>query len=194
MQTLREWLFTTVAVELSAKGASGLQIKSLAAAGGLDVAEISARYPHRRELLAALIDEVFAFQQELIYSQIEEAASARERAVRFIERSLDFVYQYPLLAEVLVLALLGSSPDLKDQVHDRYAFLVAPLLPDLLAEHIIPDRSALVVADLSEILLTVIYLGGCPGLQMDYLSFVDARKIAISTLAALHRRYQIQRA
>jgi AcrR family transcriptional regulator len=193
MQTTREWLLTTVVDELSTKGMKGLHVKPMAIAGGMDVEKIAELFPDKRSLIAGLIEEVFAAQQEYLDQDFDEGAPPYERLIRFIERSLDFVNHYPLLADVIILALLGSDADAKDQVHDQYARLLAPVSRDLLREKIIPDESPLVIADLSEVLLAVIFLGGCPGLQMDYLSFIDARKVAVSTLSAIKRRYLLKR-
>jgi len=54
---------------------------------------------------------------------------------------------------------------------------------------IIPKKSLLLVSDLTQVLLSLMFLGGCPWLQMDYISFVYPDKIALSALDAMKKRY-----
>lgn len=193
MQRKREWLFQTVAYELTLKGINGINLKQVGSAGGISPEQMHALYPDKRALLFGLVDEICEAQQEFIQSNGQGLQTSRERLAHFIMASLDFVDRRPGLAEAVVQGLMGSDPEVKEHVHDVYSRLFSGLLDDLIAEEIIPTRSQTILADLTEILLSVIFLGGCPRLQMDYVSFVDPEKVALSTLSAMKKHFQTQR-
>jgi AcrR family transcriptional regulator len=186
---MREWLFNVVARELSLKGAGGVNLDQLAAAGGLTAQEARRLFPDKRALMIALVNEICAAQKEYIAGRCQDAASPKERLVCFISSSFDFVDYHPNLAEAIVLALLGSDAVVKEQVHDQYARLYATMLDDLVSEEIIPNKSLPLLSDLTQILLSLTFLGGCPWLQMDYLSFVNPQDVAVSALEAMKKRY-----
>jgi AcrR family transcriptional regulator len=193
MHPLREWLFRTVANEVSFRGINGVHLKQLASDGGVNADIVHKYFPDKRALIFGLIDEICAAQKDFILLHFQQADTPDEHSIQFIIRSFEFIDKYPSLAEIFVIALLGSDQDIKEHVHDEYKDVLGIVLDDLISEKVIPDRSATVVSDLTMILLSVIFLGGCPWLHMDYDSFVDPRRIAISTLSAMKKRYEINR-
>jgi AcrR family transcriptional regulator len=193
MHPLREWLFRTVANEVSFRGINGIHLKQLASAGGVNPDQVHKYFPDKRALIFGLIDEISLAQKDFILQHFQQAGTPGERSIQFIINSFEFIDKYPGLAEVFVIALLGSDQDIKEHVHDSYKQVLEIILDDLLSEEIIPVLSATILSDLTMILLSVIFLGGCPWLHMDYDSFVDPRRVAISTLAAMKKRYEINR-
>jgi AcrR family transcriptional regulator len=193
MHPLREWLFKTVANELSFRGINGIHLKQLASAGGVNADQVHKFFPDKRALIFGLIDEISAAQKDFILQHFQQADTPNERSIQFIINSFEFIDKYPGLAEVFVIALLGSDQDIKEHVHDEYKHVLGIILEDLISEKVIPDPSPTIISDLTVILLSVIFLGGCPWLQMDYYSFVNPRRIAISTLSAMKKRYEINR-
>lgn len=193
MPSMREWLFKTVAYELTLKGPHGINLKQLANAGGMSSEQMRSLYPDLRALLTALVKEIAEVQKEYILSGIHTEDTPQDRLVAFLMRNLDFVERNPSLAHVIELALLGSDNDLKERVFDIYTRLFGQFADDMVTEGIIPNRNFGILSDLTEILLSVIFLGGCPRLQMDYLSYVDPRKMAVSTLNAIRKNYAAER-
>jgi AcrR family transcriptional regulator len=191
MQPLREWLFRTVADELTLKGYNGINFKQIAGAGGMSVEQVRSLFPDQRSLMTKLVDEISEAQKDFILPHLHEKDPAEERIIQFITRSLDFSDNHPNLVQVIVLALLGNDPEVKEHVHEVYGRLFDLILDDLVRDGVIPVPSFPVLSDLTEVLLSVIFLGGCPRLQMDYLSFIDPRKVAISTLSAMRKRYAV---
>lgn len=190
MNLWRRWLFRKVAPEIIAKGFSRVDIRQLAKSGGLDPRQVQERFPDKDALLFALIDEINAAHGDVFQRQLPEITAPQERLVHFFVSSFDFIDQHPGLAQVIAISLLGSDPKLKEHVIAVYEGLFSQILDDLQAADIIPDRSPLLVSDLTEVLISVIFLGGSPRLQMEYVSFVNPRSVAQSMLKALQTRYQ----
>jgi AcrR family transcriptional regulator len=188
-ESVRQWLFKTVTAELNAEGFAGISLRETARAGGMDVAQMRELFPDTHALLFALVDEISGAHRDFILQACQEVAGPQERLVRFVISALAFVNQNPALAHVIVIALLGSDPLVKERVHEAYGQLFALMLDDLVAAGILSDRSPLLVADLTTVLLSVVFLGGSPQLHMDYLSFVYPRNVALSALEALRKRY-----
>jgi len=194
MHPLREWLFKTVANEVSFRGINGIHLKQLASTGGVNADQVHKYFPDKRALIFGLIDEISLAQKDFILQHFQQAETPGERSIQFIINSFEFIDKYPGLAEVFVIALLGSDQEIKEHVLDEYKHVLGIILDDLVSEKVIPVPSATIISDLTEILLSVIFLGGCPWLHMDYDSFVDPRRVAISTLSAMKKRYEINRA
>lgn len=189
MNPLRSWLFTTVANELVLEGFEEANLQAMAEAGGMTLPEVHQLFPDRATLIFALIDEISQAHEEFVLRQSNRPDAAEARAVAFVTASLDFGDDHPTLTQVILLALLGDDPALKDRVHENYAQLFRLVLDDLEAAGVIPDQSPLLLSDLTTTLLSLIFLGGCPWLQMGYLSFVYSRNVAVAALEALTRRY-----
>jgi AcrR family transcriptional regulator len=189
MHPLRPWLFKTVANELVLEGFREADLRTMASASGLSLAEIRELFPARDALIFALIDEIGQAHEEFVLGRSQSESTAEDRAVAFVTACLDFGDNHPTLTQVIVLALLGSDPDFKERVHENYAQLFHLALDDLQAAGVIPDQSPLLLADLTTTLLSLIFLGGCPWLQMEYLSFVYSHNVAVAALQALTRRY-----
>lgn len=188
---MREWLLETVAPEIALRGLGKINLEQLAAVGDVDIRQAREAFPDRRALMAAVVSAIVDAQTEYIYKYFKPGDAARARLVHLIARSLDFIDNHPNLAEIIVVALLGNDAELREQVHEAYGGLFQGLLEDLLAEGIITNPTPMTLSDLYEVLLSVIFLGGCPRLQMDYLSFVNPDSVALSTLEAMKRRYAI---
>ena len=193
MHPLREWLFKTVSNELTYKGINGIHLKQLANSGGVNADQVHKYFPDKHALVFGLIDEIYAAQKEFILQHFQPADTPEERLIQYIIYSFEFIDKYPGLAEVCVIALLGSDQDVKEHVHDAYKQVLEIILDDLVSEKIIPAPTPTVLSDLTIILLSIIFLGGCPWLHMDYDSFVDPRRIATSTLSAMKKRYELNR-
>jgi AcrR family transcriptional regulator len=189
MHPLRPWLFKTVANELVLEGFEGADLRAMAQAGGMSLPELRQMFPDRNALILALIDEISQAHEEFVLARTQGVAPAEEQAAAFIAASLDFGDNHPTLTQVILLALLGNDPALKERVHENYAELFRLALDDLQAAGVIPDQSPLLLSDLTTTLLSLVFLGGCPWLQMDYLSFVYSRNVALAALEALTRRY-----
>jgi AcrR family transcriptional regulator len=189
MHPLRPWLFKTVANELVLEGFEEADLQAMARAGSMSLGELRQIFPDRDALISALIDEITQAHEEFVLRDSQEAPTPEERAAAFIAASLDFGDDHPTLTQVILLALLGNDPALKERVHENYAELFRLVLDDLQAAGVIPDQSPLLLSDLTTTLLSLIFLGGCPWLQMDYLSFVYSRNVAMAALEALTRRY-----
>jgi AcrR family transcriptional regulator len=182
-------LFKTVARQLVLEGLEEADLAALAQAGGMTREELRQRYPTRDALIAALIDEISLAHEEFVLAAIRGESAAGELAIAFLTASLDFGDDHPTLTQVIVLALLGNDADLKERTHENYAQFFRLALDDLEAAGVIPDQSPLLLSDLTNTLLSLIFLGGCPWLQMEYLSFVYSRNVAVAALEALTRRY-----
>ena len=189
MKALRPWLFKTVANELVLEGFAGANLQAMAETGGMSLPELRALFPDRSALICALIDEIGQAHEEFVLRASEEESAPSERSVAFVAACLDFGDDHPALTQVILLALLGNDPALKERVHENYAELFRLALNDLQAAGVIPDQSPLLLTDLTTTLLSLIFLGGCPWLQMEYLSFVYSRNVAVAALEALTRRY-----
>jgi AcrR family transcriptional regulator len=189
MNPLRPWLFRTVARQLVLEGFDSADLRAMARAGDMSLRELRERYANRDALLSALIDEISLAHEEFVLQERSGADTPQERSIAFLTACLDFGDDHPTLTQIIVLALLGHDPDLKDRVHENYAQLFRLMLPDLEAAGVIPDQTPLLVSDLTTTLLSLMFLGGCPWLQMEYLSFVYSRNVAVAALEALTRRY-----
>ena len=188
----RDWLLKTVARELSLVGIEGLNLDQLASAAGMSVTQLRDLYPDKRSLMMAVIKETSQAHKDFIFQDYPKLNTPKDRLVHFISKSIEFSDGHPDLAQVIVIALLGSDQIFKKHVFQVYEQLFSLILDDLLLEGIIPNKSLLLVSDLTQVLLSLIFLGGCPWLQMDYISFVYPEKIAVSALEAMKRRYALE--
>jgi AcrR family transcriptional regulator len=173
-------------------GIEGLNLEQMASAAGMSVAQLRELYPDKRSLMMAVIKETSQAHKDFIFQHEPELKTPKDRLVHFMSRSIEFSDEYPNQAQVIVLALLGSDPVVKKSVFQAYNPLFSLMLDDLLLEGIIPNKSLLLVTDLSDVLVSLIFLGGCPWLQMDYISFVYPEKIARSALDAMQKRYALE--
>ena len=190
---LRDWLLKTVARELSLVGVDSIDLKQMSSAAGMSLKEVRELYPDKRSLVLAVITEINEAHKDFVLQPYPEANTPRDRLIRFISKSLIFCDSNPNPAQVIVIALMGSDPVIKEHVFQIYEGLFSSLiLDDLVSEGIIPNKSLLLVSDLTQVLLSLIFLGGCPWLQMDYISFVYPEKIAVSALAAMKTRYAME--
>jgi AcrR family transcriptional regulator len=187
----RDWLVNSVARELSLEGIDAINLEQLAGSAGMSVKQLRELYPDKRALVMAVIKETSQAHKDFAFQDYPEAINPKARLVHFISRSIEFSDAYPNLAQVIVIALLGSDSVVKKSVFQAYNPLFSLILDDLISEGIIPNKSLLLVSDLSDVLLSLIFLGGCPWLQMDYISFVYPEKIAVSALDAMKRRYAL---
>ena len=187
---LRDWLFNNVARELSLVGIDGIDLQQLARSAGMSLNQVRDFYPDKRSLVLAVITEISEAQKDFVLQNSPETKIPRDRLVQFISKSIIFCDDNPNPAQVIVIALMGSDPVIKEHVLQSYERLFSSLiLDDLVSVGIIPKKSLLLVSDLTQVLLSLMFLGGCPWLQMDYISFVYPYKIAISALDAMKKRY-----
>jgi AcrR family transcriptional regulator len=189
----RDWLLKTVARELSLVGLDDLNLEQMASSAGINARQLRDQFPDKHSLMLAVIEETGEAHKDFVYQHAPASNKPGDRLVRFISRSIEFSDGHPELAQVIVIALLGSDPVVKKYVFQVYEQLFSLILDDLLKEGIIPNKSLVLVSDLTEVLLSLIFLGGCPWLQMDYMSFVYPEKIALSALDAMKRRYALER-
>jgi AcrR family transcriptional regulator len=182
-----------VAPEIIAKGFARVDLKQVATAGGLDPKDVQRSYGDREKLIAALIQEIGEAHKEAFRESSAEMGDPGERLIQFFMASFEFIDANPGLAQVIAIALYGSNPRLKEQVYETYERLFSLTLEDMSAAEVIPDQSPLLLSDLTEILLSVVFMGGSPRLQMEYVSFVDPRNVAKAVLKALRARYQARR-
>jgi len=187
---LRDWLFNNVARELSLVGIDGIDLQQLARSAGMSLNQVRDFYPDKRSLVLAVITEISEAQKDFVLQNSPETKIPRDRLVQFISKSIIFCDDNPNPAQVIVIALMGSDPVIKEHVLQCYERLFSSLiLDDLVSVGIIPKKSLLLVSDLTQVLLSLMFLGGCPWLQMDYISFVYPDKIALSALDAMKKRY-----
>jgi AcrR family transcriptional regulator len=190
---LRDWLFNSVARELSLVGVDGIDLKQLASAAGMSPKEVFDLYPDKRSLVLAVITEISEAQKDFALQRYPEANTPRDRLVQFISKSIIFCDSNPNPAQVIVIALMGNDTVIKEHVLQTYERLFSSLISDdLISEGIVPNKSLMLISDLTQVLLSLIFLGGCPWLQMDYISFVYPEKIAASALDAMKRRYALE--
>lgn len=189
MGSWKEWLFETVATELTLTGLDDMDLGKLAGAGDQREDQIRQRFPDKQSLMLALVDEISREHQDFVLQECAKFTDPGKHLECFLAASLDFLGPNQVLAHVIVLALLGNNPAVKERVHQEYGRLFARMLDAMESEGIVPDQSPLLVSDLTTTLLSVIFLGGCPWLQMEYLSFVHPDRVAASTLEALRKRY-----
>lgn len=188
-ESVRQWLFSTVTAELNAEGTTGINLSKMGRPEGMSSAQVRELFPDRSALLFALVEEISLAHRDFILQACQDVVDRKERLVQFVIGALAFASQNPSLAHVIVITLLGSDPLVKERVHDAYASLFRMMLDDLAAEGTVSERSPLLLADLTTVLLSVIFLGGSPQLHMEYLSFVYPRNVALSALDALRKRY-----
>ena len=87
MHPLREWLFRTVANELSFRGINGIHLKQLASMGGVNAEQVHTYFPDKRALIFGLIDEICAAQKDFILQHLRQADTPDERSIQFIINS-----------------------------------------------------------------------------------------------------------
>ncbi len=190
MHALRDWLLNTVARELSLTGIGRINLEQMASSAGMSFKQVRELYPDKHSLVLAVIKEISEAQKDFVLQHYPETKTPRDRLIQFISKSIVFCDNNPSPTQVIVIALLGNDPVVKEHVFHIYERLFSShILDDLISEGIIPNRSLLLVSDLTRALLSLIFLEGCPWLQMDYIAFVYPDKIAISALDAMKKRY-----
>ncbi len=189
MDPMQQWLLTIVVQELTLKGIKGINIEQLAKIGGVNLHLIRELFPDNHSLIFKLIDVISEMHKESLLPDFKRIDSSKERLIFFIVASIDFIENNQNLAQVIILSLLGNDVAIKERVHDTYERFFTMILDDLLSEGIIPNKSLSIISDLTDTLLSVMYLEGCPWLQMGYLSFVYPRNVAISTIEALKKYF-----
>jgi hypothetical protein len=103
---------------------------------------------------------------------------------------LEFAEQKPTLSQVIHQGLFATDTEIRDHVYRVYEEVFKLMMNDLEEEGIIRHRKYALTSDLTTILLSAIFTGGCPQLILEYGSWVDYYRVASSILDALQRRYQ----
>lgn len=190
MTDWRHWLLTSVAAEYALNGFGNVDIEQVAQDAGISKEHLYTYFGDKREIALTLIDEIAGTHKSNIQGKIVRIQNARERATQFITISFEFVECNPSLGQVIVHALFSTNVALRDRVYEAYAKVIALILPELEEMGVIPNQSYAIASDLSTILLSVIFTGGCPQLMMEYTSWLDPRRVAYSLLEALRKRYE----
>ena len=103
---------------------------------------------------------------------------------------LEFAEQKPTLSQVIHQGLFATDTEIRDHVYRVHEEVFKLMMNDLEEEGIIRHRKYALTSDLTTILLSAIFTGGCPQLILEYSSWVDYYRVASSILDALQRRYQ----
>lgn len=195
MEYKQNWFFYHVAGEVLAKGFDHLDFEALATAKGVNEKQLRERFPTAQVLVETLIDEIFgAYKGEVfrIAKQLESSKSD-ERLIQMLSAGFDFFESKPILAQVIMNAVLGTNSIIQNQVFSNYEGIVQMVLDDLLDAQIMPFVSQMMIADFRSVMLSLMLFGGCPDFQMDYLSFLNTHRIMQSALKAFRTRYHSSR-
>ena len=186
----RDWLLTVAAVEYALNGFMNANIEQVAEGVGISKERLYQKFGDKRKIALELIDEIAETHKSDVLEAIANVDDPHQRAVGFITASFEFVELNPSLGQVIVHALFSTDVSLRDRVYDAYARLFSLILPELERAGIIPEQNYAITSDLTTILLSVIFTGGCPQLIMEYTSWLDPERVALSLLEALRKRYQ----
>jgi hypothetical protein len=186
-----EWFVRDVAREILAKGFMSPDYTILADALGFESNTILHTYPDAQKLSFSLIDHIFKpYKQEIFrIAKIKEDLDSEDRLVEFLTAGFDYYYEHPMLAQVIINAMYSTNDQIREYLHKSFREVVDMLVEDLLDAQIIPLVSSNVIFDLIRVLLSILFLGKCPELRMEYLSYVENRLVAISALKAMRIRY-----
>ena len=190
---MRRWLFGVVAREFVYKGFRRADLNRLVKAEGDTALQFVNRFPNTQALAIALIDEICGAFFEEYSERSRTEKDPYQRLTLFFISGHDFLANNLLLAQVIINALFGSDRLLHDHVVAAFSDVVEAISEDLLQAMIIPNRSPLLMADLTSNLLSLLFMQSPSQLEMQYLSFVDPRKVGFSALEALKKRYQAGR-
>ena len=195
MKADSRWFLHDVASEVLARGFTRLDFRALARAKGVSERELRGRFPDTHALSKALIDEILtAYKEEIFHiAKAQPNTDSNERLIQMLAASFEYYENRPLLMQVVINALLGTDESLREHVHGSFEGIGRLLLEDLLDARVIPAPSRRLIADFADVMLSVIFLGGCPELEMDYLSYLDPRRIAEAAIRALRARYHSPR-
>ena len=94
MHPLREWLFRTVANEVSFRGINGIHLKQLANDGGVNSDLVHKYFPDKHALIFGLIDEICAAQKDFILLHFQQVSSESFYLV-FLPNESGFSHQQP---------------------------------------------------------------------------------------------------
>ena len=187
-----EHLAAAAAVEFSRRGFKGVELDDVVRTAGVDRDEFYARFPFKKTLMFWLIDKIAEAHENAVPQRFEGVQDPGEHFVRFVVSSLDFVARRPAMAQVIVNNLLGTDPEFKSRTYEAYQSMFEPIVKDLVDLGILHEKSFKVVSEVSTSLISIIYTGGDPQLQMEYLSFVYPDKVGLSVLEGFRRKYGAQ--
>ena len=194
MDSTRQWLFHHVATELLNKGFARPDFKHLAKIRGVNEEQIRKIYPDSRVLAKSLIDEISVVYKEIIFDIAKQGGrDSGENLILMLSAGFEYYDSKPILAQIIINALLGSDVCLREYVIDAFEEVVNLMADDLLSAQILPFYSRMMLSDLVVVLISLMFLGGCPDLEMEYMSFVYPRQLSISALKALKTRYHSPR-
>lgn len=194
MDPNRHWLFHHVAQEILSKGFVHPDFKYLAKTRGVNEEQVRNSFPDSRALATSLIDEISAVYKEKIFGIAKQGGGdSKEKLIQMLSAGFEYYHVTPFLAQIMINALLGSDLYLREYVIDAFEDIVDLIADDLLSAQILPFYSRMMLADLVIVLLSLMFLGGCPDLEMEYISFVNPHHLAISALKALKTRYHSPR-
>jgi AcrR family transcriptional regulator len=184
------WLLKSAAAEYALNGFMNADIDQVAQVAGISRELLYQRFGDKRRIALTLIDEIAEAHKSNILQKLGGIEDPSRRGVGFITASFEFVELNPSLGQVIVHALFSTDVTLRDRVYEAYAKVFALILPELEKMGVIPNQSYAIASDLSTILLSVIFTGGCPQLMMEYTSWLDPQRVALSLLEALRKRYE----
>lgn len=190
MIDLKQWMLTSVAAEYARQGFADADIYYVAENEGIPKEYLNTRFPDKKELLLTLIEEIAKEHNRYQLKTVKGTHSVRERLVHLIAANLEFAEQNVCLSQVIVNGLFSTDTKIRDHVYKVYETFFEQMLVDLEEVKIIRKRTNALLGDLTTIMLSVIFTGGCPQLRMEYLSWIDYYRIANSVLDALEIRYQ----
>jgi AcrR family transcriptional regulator len=190
MTDWKQWLLTSVATEYGNKGLASSDFNYIAASAGINKKNLDAHFPGKKDVIFSLIDEIAKAHKSYVLGMIKDMPAARERLVHFIVAGLEFAEKSPALARAIIQGLFSTETEIRDHVYEVYEGVFELMMDDLEEEGIIHHRTNAIISDLTTILLSAVFTGGCPQLLMEYTSWVDLHKVANSILDALQRRYQ----
>jgi AcrR family transcriptional regulator len=186
----KQWLLTSVASEFVFKGLADVDIYYIAETKGISKEDLDARFRDKKELVFSLIDTIAEDHKRYIHEMVKNIHAPRDRLVHFISAGLEFAEQNPALGQVIYRALFSTDIEIRDHVYSVYEGVFKLMMIDLEEEGIVHHRTYALTSDLTTILLSAIFTGGCPQLILEYNSWVDYYRVANSILDALQRRYQ----
>ena len=182
-------LFSAAAVELTLRGFAHADVDQIAESAGIGRDAFCDRFPDKRSLMLALIDEIASFHRNSILEELEGLQNPTERLVQFITTSLSFVERYPAYAQIIVIALFSNDDEIKNRVYETYENVFNLIIDDFMDIGIIKSKSPALLSDLSTILLSFIFTGGCPHILLEYSSWLDPKRVSMSILDGLRRHY-----
>lgn len=190
MTDWRHWLLICAAAEYAVNGFANADIDQVAQGAGISKEQLYQQFGDRRGIALALIGEIAEAHRGNILEKAGDIEDPQQRASCFITASFEYMELNPSLGQVIVHALFSTDVALRDGVYEAYTKVIALILPELEKMGVIPNQSYAIASDLSTILLSMIFTGGCPQLMMEYTSWLDPQRVAVSLLEALRKRYE----